>query len=88
MPTRHERIAVVKDEALSEALASVAPIVGGTKPASALVHDLAIRGAAAMRAEAAEREEQLQRLADWATGREEPPWDPEVLARIDELQGL
>jgi len=83
MPTKHERIGVVKDEALQQALESVASIVGAT-PAATVVHDLAIRGARAIQDDAARRSELLRDLAEWSTG-DAPPWDPDVLARIDEL---
>jgi hypothetical protein len=84
MPTKHERIGVVKDHALLEALESVAPIVGAATPAATVVHDLAIRGARALRDDAARRATLLQDLAAWSTG-DTPPWDRDVLARIDEL---
>jgi hypothetical protein len=84
MPTKYERIGVVRDEALSDALESVAPIVGRDAAAASVVHDLAIRGAQALRADEERRRELLQELADWSTS-DAPPWDREVLARIDEL---
>lgn len=84
MPTKHERIGVIKDGALVEALESVAPLVAAATPAASLVHDLAIRGAQAMREEQARRGELLRELANWSTS-PDPPWDPEVLSRIDEL---
>jgi len=84
MPTKHERIGVVKDEALTEALESVASILAPTLPAATMVHDLAIRGAQALRDDAARRTRLLGELAAWSTG-DRPPWDPDVLARIDEL---
>ncbi len=84
MPTKHERIGVVKDEALQQALESVASIVGATTPAATVVHDLAIRGARAIQDDATRRTRLLRDLAEWSTG-DTPPWDPNVLARIDEL---
>jgi hypothetical protein len=84
MPTKHERIAVVKDQELREALDSVAPLFEGPRSAASLVHELAIRGAQALRDDAERRNELLRELADWSTSGE-PPWDPSVLARIDEL---
>ena len=84
MPTKHERIGVVKDQALVEALESIAPLVGPTAPAATVVHDLAIRGAQALRDEETSRRELLRELADWSTS-DDPPWDPDVLSRIDEL---
>ncbi len=86
MPTKHARIGVVKDEALQEALESVASIVGTTTPAATVVHDLAIRGARAIQDDAARRDEFLRDLAAWSTG-DAPPWDRDVLARIDEISG-
>jgi hypothetical protein len=84
MPTKHERIGVVKDRPLADALESVAPFVGADTPAATLVHDLAIRGAQALRAAEELRRERLRELAEWSTS-ENPPWDADVLARIDEL---
>jgi hypothetical protein len=84
MPTRHERIGVVKDEELSAALESVADLVPPGTPAATLVRTLAVRGAQALRAEDQGRREALRQLADWSTG-SDPPWHPEVLARVDEL---
>jgi hypothetical protein len=84
MPTKHERIGVVKDEALQEALDSVAPIVGVTTPAATVVHDLAIRGARAIQDDAARRAGLLRDLAERSTS-DTPPWDSDVLTRIDEL---
>jgi hypothetical protein len=53
-----------------------------TRPAR-IVHDLAIRGADAVVAERIDRTAGVERIAEWtATG--EPPWDPAVLARVDE----
>lgn len=84
MPTKHSRIAIINDDALQEALERAAPLMApGTRPAR-LVHDLAIRGADALAAEHATRQEGLARIAGWTT-RGEPPWDPDVLARVDEL---
>jgi hypothetical protein len=84
MPTKHERIGVVKDEELAAALESVAPLVDTSTPTATLVHDLAVRGAQAMRFDDDERSALLQELAEWSTS-DDPPWDPDVLARIDEL---
>jgi len=49
MPARYECIGVVKDEELSAALDSVAPLVEAETPTATLVRDLAIRGARALR---------------------------------------
>jgi hypothetical protein len=85
MPTKHERIAVIKDEQLAAALDSVAPLVAADTPTAALVHDLAIRGARALRDEDQQRRDSIERLIEWSTRSADPPWDPETLARIDEL---
>jgi hypothetical protein len=84
MPTKHERIGVVKDESLVEALESVAPFIESDTPAATLVHDLAIRGAQALRVDEERRRERLRELAEWSTS-DNPPWDRDVLERIDEL---
>lgn len=84
MPTKHERIGVVKDDALTEALESVTSIVDVATPAATLVHDLAIRGARALRDDRDGRNELLRELAARSTS-DDPPWDRDVLARIDEL---
>ena len=83
MPTRYERVGVVKDEALSDALASVRSIVGESTPVASVVHDLAVRGAKALREDESRRAELLRDLARLSTS--EPPWDQEVLANIDLL---
>jgi hypothetical protein len=84
MPTKHPRIAIVNDYELQAALERARPLVGpATRPAR-LVRDLAIRGADAVVAEHAARQEGIARIVDWTT-RGEPPWDPETLARVDEL---
>jgi hypothetical protein len=85
MPTRHERIGVIKDEELSAALDSVAALVEAGTPAAALVRDLAIRGARALREKEGRRRESIERLVEWSTGVDDPPWDPQVLAQIDDL---
>jgi hypothetical protein len=84
VPTKHERIAVTKDEELAEALDRVAGLVPADVPQSKLVHDLAVRGAESLRDEQERRRELLDEFADrLASG--DPPWDPAVLARVDEL---
>jgi hypothetical protein len=80
----YERIGVIKDEALTEALASVESIVGGTTPIASVVHDLAVRGAQALREDASRRAELLRDLALLSTS-DAPPWDRDVLAQIDGL---
>jgi hypothetical protein len=84
MPTKHSRIAVVHDDALQAALERAAPLLAPETRAARLVHELAIRGAEALVADRADRAAGLARIADW-TRRGEPPWDPDVLAHIDEL---
>jgi hypothetical protein len=85
MPTKYECIGVIKDEELAVALDSVAPLVGTDIPAATLVRNLAIRGAQALREEEGRRRESIDRLVEWSTGVSEPPWDPQVLAQIDDL---
>jgi hypothetical protein len=48
VPTKHPRIAVTRDPELDAALKAAAPILGRSKPASALVRELALRGAKAV----------------------------------------
>jgi hypothetical protein len=62
----------------------VTPLLGARLPAATLVHDLAIRGAEAVVQAQRDRAERLEWAAD-ATSRADAPWDPDVLARIDEL---
>jgi hypothetical protein len=83
MPAEHERIGVIKDEALSDALASVRSIVGEATPIASVVHDLAVRGAQALREDESRRDELLRDLARLSTST--PPWDQDVLADIDGL---
>jgi hypothetical protein len=47
---------------------------------------LAVRGAQALREDAERRKKRLGELAHLST-RAEPPWDRDVLARIDDLTG-
>ena len=81
MPTKHPRIAVTRDEELTNALASVEPPFDGT-PTATIVHDLAVRGADAFLADARRKREAIERLVEWSTG---PYMDRETLLRIDEL---
>lgn len=48
MPTKHRRIAVIRDAELDEALSRTAPLLGEDRPAAARVHALAVRGARAL----------------------------------------
>jgi hypothetical protein len=82
--TRFDRIPVTKDPALAAALDRVTTIVGAGKPMATLVHDLAIRGADALVEEQQDRARELAWVAE-ATTSGEPPWDPKILERIDEL---
>jgi hypothetical protein len=84
MPTKHQRIAVIHDDALQAALERAAPLLAPETRPARIVHELAIRGADALVAERAERTTGLEQIIDW-TSRGEPPWDPDVLARVDEL---
>jgi hypothetical protein len=84
MPTKHSRIAVIHDEALQAALDRAAALMPADTPTARVVHDLAIRGADALVAEQAGREAGVARIVDW-TLRGEPPWDSDVLARVDAL---
>ncbi len=84
MPTKHERIGVVKDAALAQALDSVVPFVGRPRP---LPQSCTTWPSAVPRRcvnEATRRDTLLRELAAWSTG-DDPPWDVEVLARIDDL---
>lgn len=82
--TRFVRIPVTKDPALAEALDRVTPLIGAGKPTATLVHDLAIRGADALVEEKRDRARELAWVAEVTTSGE-PPWDPEIMERIDEL---
>ena len=83
MPTKLPRIAVVRDAELEQALASVRELLPADAPAAAVVHDLAITGAAALRADVERRRRLRMELAEMAAS-ERPPWDPDILANIDE----
>jgi hypothetical protein len=84
MPTKHQRIAVVHDEALQAALERAAPLLAPETRPARIVHQLAIRGAEALVAERADRAAAIERIIEWSTS-DDPPWDREVLGRIDEL---
>ena len=66
MPTKLPRIAVTKDAGLAAALASVRAQFGGAAEAR-IVRDLAIRGAEALAADEARRQELTERLIQWST---------------------
>ena len=84
MPTKLARIAVMRDRQLEEALESVRELMPPDSSAAALVHDLAVRGAEALRTDAEHRRRLRLELADMAESKS-PPWDPAVLADIDRL---
>jgi hypothetical protein len=62
VPTKHSRIAVVKDPPLAEAIERVRPLFGSA-PAARIVHDLALEGAAALGEREAARRAALKRVA-------------------------
>jgi hypothetical protein len=84
MPTKLPRIAVVPDTELDQALASIRELIGSDRPAAAQVHDLAVKGAEALIADAEHRRRLRLELNDMAIS-EQPPWDREVLREIDRL---
>lgn len=86
MPTKHERISVVKDPELAEAIAAARREPGAER------RPAATQGAAVQRAEEAHARRLI--LRDLALRRRalaemvqsgNPPWDPDVLANVDEL---
>ena len=79
MPTRHQRIAVTNDPELAEALARVQRYFPG-RPVAAVVHDLAVKGAAAVAEEEARREAAIERLIEWSTSDDGLDW--EALTRV------
>lgn len=83
MPTPHKRIFVTQDAELSDALSRVRAHCPGL-PRARLVHDLAVRGAEAVSAEAAAEDDAIERLIAFSTGQEDVV-DWSVLERIDEL---
>ena len=85
MPSKHDRIAVINDLPLQEALERVTPLMNGETRPARLVHDLAIKGAQAVLAEQERRRWAAERMIAWVSGDEQPPWDPEVLGRVREL---
>lgn len=83
MATKYQRIAVTNDPELQGALESVRPYVGDA-PLASVVHDLAVRGAAGLAAEAERRQESLEWLA-WAfTERPEGVLDWDRLERVQD----
>jgi hypothetical protein len=70
--TRRQRITVTNDDELANALERMRPFFPG-KPAAALVHDLAIKGAVAIEEEEptffaqVKREKAMGRTVDWSS---------------------
>jgi hypothetical protein len=77
VPSTKPRIQVTLDAELAGALAEL----GGTQPRSRAVHDLALRGAEAVRAERSARSEALEHLDRIATG-EDDGYDFAVSERL------
>jgi hypothetical protein len=88
--TRRQRITVTKDEALANALERMRPFFPG-KPAAALVHDLAIKGAIAIEedepriVDEVRRAEAMERLVEWSITL--PGLDRDVLLHAEEGWG-
>lgn len=83
MPTSHKRIPVTQDSELTEALERVAAYYPKTPPAR-IVHDLAVKGAAAVVEERQSSDHSIEQLISFSTERSELiDWD--VLERIDGL---
>lgn len=86
--TRRQRITVTNDDELANALARMRPFFP-RKPAAALVHDLAIKGAVAIEedepriVDEVRRREALEWLVWWSTSKDS--WiDREALLNVDE----
>ncbi|MDQ6914933.1 MAG: hypothetical protein M3155_03890 [Actinomycetota bacterium] len=84
MPTAHPRIAVTRDPALDAALDRAGDLLGRDVPAARLVRELALRGARALEADDAERHSRRRAFAERIAS-DSPPWDPEVLERVEDL---
>lgn len=82
MPTPHKRIAIVEDEALRDALDSVAEDFDGA-PKATVVRRLAIEGATAWTARRRVEERGLDELVRLST-RRDASVDWELLEQIDE----
>ena len=88
--TRRQRITVTKDDELANALERMRPFFPG-KPAAALVHDLAIKGAVAIEEDEpsffdeVRREKATGRAVDWSTFLD--GLDREVLLHAEEGWG-
>ena len=82
MPTRHHRIQVTEDPALTDALRTAAPHLPAGLPRSRQVRELAIAGARHLSGEPMDdsrRQELLEKLADHFRRPETAPWDWEAL---------
>jgi hypothetical protein len=66
VPTKHQRIAVTKDGELEQALTEVASLFPGA-PVARVVHDLAVRGAAALLEDERRRRDAIESLIAWST---------------------
>lgn len=76
------RIGVELDGELAAALERARPLLNGSDDPAALLRALALLGAEGL---SAGPQDAAERLIAWSSGEQEPPWDPEVLGRVDEL---
>ncbi len=83
MPTKHQRIPVVRDAALEQALADAERLLGPAAHNAGRVHELALRGVEALKREEAARREGLERLAALSTA-STAPFDRDLLLRLDD----
>jgi hypothetical protein len=84
MPATHPRIAITRDPELDAAIATANLLVGANVPTARLVRDLAVRGARALEAEDVTRRLRRREFAERVTS-DSPPWDREVLERVEDL---
>lgn len=83
MPTKHDRISVVKDAELAAVIEETRRLPGFEgRPAAAILRELALQGAAFRRSDD-ERRRRLRLDLDDAVASGAPPWDAEVLADVD-----
>jgi len=80
MPTKHPRVNVTRDPELNAAISRARPLMNGAAEAT-IVHDLAIRGAAALVEDERVRSEALEDLIAWSLGDD---MDRETLRTIDD----
>ncbi len=66
MPTKHPRINVTNDAELAAAISRARPLMDGAAEAT-IVHNLAIRGAAALAGDIARRRESIEELVALTT---------------------